>query len=171
MHRHLIAVAGVLLLAAPALAQDAASGVGRYQIAPSDEGFTRLDTETGSLSHCTKSDGVWRCEPLGGPSGLDQQLDDLSGQVGQLSTDLDALTARLDALATRVDALATRPTTTDLDTLAARVDALASRVDALAARPSAEAAPAQDEAGLVQQAVRRLLDMVRQMKHVEVGNS
>jgi outer membrane murein-binding lipoprotein Lpp len=145
MHRHLIAVAAVLLLAGPALAQDAASGPGRFQIAPSEQGFTRLDTETGSLSHCTKSDGVWRCEPLGDASGLAQKVDDLSGRVTQLSTDLDAL--------------------------ATRVDALAGRVDALAARPSGEAAPAEDEAGLVEQAVRRLLDMVRQMKHPEVGST
>ncbi len=145
MRRHLITVAGILVLAAPALAQDAATGVGRYQITPSEQGFTRLDTETGSLSHCAKSDGVWRCEPLGESSGLDQKVDDLSGRVGQLTTDLNALVTR--------------------------VDALASRVDALAARPRAEAAPAPNETGLVEEAMRRFLDMVRGLKHAEVGST
>ncbi len=142
MHRHLIAVTGLVLCAAPALAQDAATGTGRFQIAPSDQGFTRLDTETGSLSHCTRSDGVWRCEPLAEATGLAQKVDDLSGRVGQLSTSVDALATRLDALA--------------------------GRVEALAARPVADAAPAPAEDGFVETAVRRLFDMVRQMKHAAV---
>ncbi len=144
MRRYLIPVAVILLMVAPAVAQNAASGTGRYQIAPGPEGFTRLDTRTGSLSHCTERDGVWRCEPLGDQSGLDQKLDDLSGKVGQLSTDLNALNARVDSLATRFDALA--------------------------ARPDAEPAPPADQSGFVEKAVRRLFDMVRAVKHAQVGS-
>jgi hypothetical protein len=144
MRRPLIAVAGVLLLTAPALAQDA--GVGRYQITPSEEGFTRLDTQTGLLSHCGKRDGVWYCEPLAGAdSGLIRKLDGLAGEVARLFATLNTLSARLDALTARVDTLAAR-------------------------QPSPGAgATGEEGAGLVEKAMRRLFDMVRQIKHAELN--
>ena len=30
----------------------------------SDDGFVRLDTQTGAVSHCGRREGVWFCEKL-----------------------------------------------------------------------------------------------------------
>jgi len=54
-----------LAVAAPLAAQD--SGL-RFEIAPSGAGVTRVDTQTGTLSHCSQNGAGWVCEPAAGPS-------------------------------------------------------------------------------------------------------
>jgi hypothetical protein len=49
-----------VLLAGPAGASD----VGRYVFKDADGGFIRLDTATGTVSHCWSRDESWRCEPV-----------------------------------------------------------------------------------------------------------
>lgn len=80
---------GLVALSLPAAGQDA----GRYQAQPTGDGFIRLDTRTGATSHCTRDDGVWRCQPV-------------TEDVGALSARVDALAADVAAVAARVDALA-----------------------------------------------------------------
>jgi len=138
-----IAVAGLLLLT-PALAQETGSASGRYQITPNDEGFTRLDTETGSLSHCAKHDGVWKCAPLAGSeSGLAQKVDRLAGEVARLSAAVDALSARLDGLATRLDAMPARP-------------------EKSATAPESQS---DEQLNFAERVMQRVFDMVRALKH------
>jgi hypothetical protein len=69
---------------------------GRYAVQPSDDGFVRLDTQTGAVSHCGRREGVWFCDKL---------VEDQTA----LEKRVEELAARLDVLAGKVDALAAGP--------------------------------------------------------------
>ena len=97
MRRLIVAFAG-LLLAAPAFAADEFPG--RYTLGQSADGFVRLDTETGAVSHCAPQDGVWHCAPLAAESSaISKKLDALSANVTRLTAAVAALNARVAALA------------------------------------------------------------------------
>ena len=54
-----------LLLAAPAAAQDApATENGRYSLNRTDDGYLRLDQQTGHLSVCKRRELGWACHPV-----------------------------------------------------------------------------------------------------------
>lgn len=76
---------------------------GRYAVEPSFDGFVRLDTETGSVAHCQKEAGIWRCENLieetPGVAALRADVDKLGDRVEALDDRLGALDMRLDELA------------------------------------------------------------------------
>lgn len=55
----LLAMAGGLAMAAPSLADDA----GRYRLERTDDGFVRMDTQTGRMSLCTQQAGGLDCKP------------------------------------------------------------------------------------------------------------
>ncbi len=60
----LVAIASAAVVV-PAAAEDNAPAAGRYQLAPGEgSGFVRLDTRTGTVSHCRQQAGVWRCDPI-----------------------------------------------------------------------------------------------------------
>jgi hypothetical protein len=70
----------------------------RYTITPTGEGFVRLDTETGTTTHCSQSEGVWRCDPpVYGESELEARLAALNDKIDALGRDLAALAGRLPA--------------------------------------------------------------------------
>jgi hypothetical protein len=94
-----IAIMLIGLIIAGAAAGDDAKPANRFAVQPSDDGFIRLDTQTGTVSHCGRRNGVWFCEKL---------VEDQTA-IGQ---EIDALRARVDALAKQVEALATRAATT-----------------------------------------------------------
>jgi hypothetical protein len=71
------------------------TGTGRYAVEPSVDGFIRLDTETGAMSHCTRRDGVWRCETLAEDKAAVEALTD---EVRALNERVDALNDRLTTL-------------------------------------------------------------------------
>lgn len=71
------------------------AGTGRYAVEPSVDGFIRLDTETGAMSHCTRQDGVWRCEVLAEDKAAVEALTD---EVRALNQRVDELTDRLSTL-------------------------------------------------------------------------
>lgn len=54
-------VVALLLAPVAALAADAA---GRYSMSPTEGGFVRLDTQTGTMSLCTKSAADWSCADM-----------------------------------------------------------------------------------------------------------
>jgi hypothetical protein len=128
--------------AAPAVsaaAQDVQPPAGRFQLSPGDgSGFVRLDTRTGSVSHCRQDAGVWRCEPI-----LDSGLAD-----------------RLGALSDKVDRLSS-----DLGDLSLRVDTLAAGAGPLPVAPVAGDKAGREPAGVAQTAVHRLLEVIRTLKH------
>ena len=94
-------LAVVLILAATcaaAFAEDAAPAPGRYAIRPADDGFVRLDTQTGAVTHCGQQDGVWHCDILAeDTAATDQRLAALAAEVLALRHEVDALAARLGA--------------------------------------------------------------------------
>ena len=92
---------GVLASASLAHAED----VGRYAVEPSFDGFVRLDTETGSVAHCQKEAGVWRCENLieetPGVAALRKDVEQLGDRVEALDERLGALDEKLDDLVSK----------------------------------------------------------------------
>jgi hypothetical protein len=126
-------------VAASAQAEDA----GRYTLGASRDGFVRLDTATGAVSHCTQAKGVWRCQPL--PADTDR--------VGALATEVAALAAKVAALKARLDV-----GSTPVETVS--VPALAGDKSESLSRPGPS---------LLTLAMDRFLDLVRTLKHGRDG--
>jgi septal ring factor EnvC (AmiA/AmiB activator) len=137
-------LAGVLLLALPALAGDS----GRYAIEPAGEGFVRLDTATGAASHCTKTDGVWRC------AAVPDERRTLEQRIAALTDEVASLRAEL----TRVK-----------DELGRTRAALADAEAALAA--SAPAPVAAEPTSFTAALMQRFVKMVRVLKGLEAPPS
>ncbi len=77
----------VMLIAAPVMAQQTASG--RYTMTPSGEGMLRLDTQTGAVSHCMQDTGNWICKSIADDrNALENEIDRLSNQNRQLRAEL-----------------------------------------------------------------------------------
>ena len=79
------------LIADPVSAKDA----GRYSMTPIDNGFLRLDSETGAVSVCKTDDEKWSCKSV-----TDDRLA-IQKRIDQLEQDNSALSAeiaRLEAL-------------------------------------------------------------------------
>ena len=113
MKRPILLLVGTLLLSVPALGQDSALPLGRYQIAPDADGFVRLDTRTGALTHCGKRDGTWRCDVLAEErSGLEERVAALRDEVASLTAGLDRLASRLAAIEDKLGAPAAAPPST-----------------------------------------------------------
>jgi hypothetical protein len=99
-----------LMLAANA---DAAESPGRYVLEKVQDGYLKLDTETGAVSLCAPKDGAWRC--TGVPD------------------DMFALTAENEKLKQRVEELeksrfaATLPSDQDIDKLMNLFDKMVDR--------------------------------------------
>lgn len=86
MHRLLIMIMAVMLSAASA---SAAEITGRYVLEKVEQGFLRLDSETGAMALCSAKAGIWECEAV-----KDQGLD-LMAELGRLKADNDRLKARV----------------------------------------------------------------------------
>ena len=136
--RRLLPFAAAVVATAAVAAE--APEAGRYLIGASAEGFVRLDTRTGATSHCTRQDGVWRCQPV-------------IEESGALATQLEALSADVAGLAAA------------LAELRVRVDALAARLDQQTANVAVEAQPPGADRGVVATAMERLFALVRLLKH------
>lgn len=122
-----IGLAGIL--AGDASSAEEAPNPGRFSLSASGEGFIRLDTLTGAVSHCTRTDGVWRCVPA-------EAVEPAAGarEAGQEP----AIEARLRRLEAAVAAI---------PQLAAQINALGREVEGLrtSAAPGDGAAPKEDQ--------------------------
>ncbi len=56
-----MAFAGIGFVSGAAGAEDAP---GRYTMTPTENGFIRLDTQTGAMSTCSKKEGEWACKAM-----------------------------------------------------------------------------------------------------------
>jgi hypothetical protein len=103
--RPLLLLAPLLLIAVPAAAEDTSPAPGRYAIQPSDDGFVRLDTESGAVSHCRRTDNIWRCQPIADDKAvLADKIDALTAEVATLTAELTRMKSELAALSeTRTD--------------------------------------------------------------------
>jgi hypothetical protein len=62
-----LAIAGGLLIAMPVQAQETAGmAAGRYTMQKTDDGFLRLDTQTGAVALCRKQSDSWGCRTISG---------------------------------------------------------------------------------------------------------
>ena len=82
-----VAAAG---LATAALAAEQRQG--RYTMSPTDGGFVRLDTATGSMSLCSRKDGNWACEAMADQGAdLRQEVDRLTEENTELKAEIKRL--------------------------------------------------------------------------------
>ena len=64
------------------------SGAGRFAMNPVDGGFLRMDTDTGTISHCTKKAAGWACETVPDDyKALQQENEALRRELSQLKRD------------------------------------------------------------------------------------
>ena len=81
----------VLLAAATLLggtAANAATDDGRYTLTPADNGFVRLDRQTGAMSFCTKAGPDWACNPMADSADhLKTEVERLESENKSLKTD------------------------------------------------------------------------------------
>jgi hypothetical protein len=146
MRLYVLVVAGAVLGAVPSLAEEAPPSAGRYQIAPDEDGFVRLDTETGAMSHCVKRDGAWRCDVL----AEDRSASD--ARIESLVREVEALTKKVEGLAARL----------------ATIEAARSGDAPTAGAPPSD--PELDRAlSFAERLMQRFFDMVRQLKTEESG--
>jgi hypothetical protein len=89
MHRLLIAIVAVMLCGSDARAAEIA---GRYVLEKVEQGFLRLDSETGAMALCSAKADVWECQTI-----KDQGLD-LTAEIGRLKAENDRLKARVTEL-------------------------------------------------------------------------
>jgi hypothetical protein len=69
-----------------------ASDTGRYTMTPSDGGFVRLDTVTGTVSVCANVAGTFTCKAAPDDAiALQAEIDRLAEQNRKLQGDIDAL--------------------------------------------------------------------------------
>jgi hypothetical protein len=94
------ALAALLCSGLGASAQRPPDEAGRFTIAPQDDGFLRLDTRSGAVSHCQKDPaGEWSCVPFSEAHAVrSDAIAVLEARIATLSEQLDALRADLDRL-------------------------------------------------------------------------
>lgn len=160
MRMILIAAAAGLALSLTAAAQSngpapgstppAAGPPGRYAIAPAGDGFVRLDTQTGTVSHCGRREGAWLCEPAVESSGeIFSAMQAMNERLGMLAEEVSGLSAEVAKLRQRTDGL----------------EATALRADnKLTAEEQQEM---EKVLGFTDQLMRRLFGMVAEMKRSE----
>ncbi len=85
--RHLLIVITAVILSGSGA--PAAETAGRYDLERVEQGFLRLDSETGAMALCSAKAGVWECAPV-----KDQDLD-LTAEIGRLKSENDRLKARV----------------------------------------------------------------------------
>lgn len=83
------AVAGLGLAAASVSAEQLQ---GRYTMSPTDGGFVRLDTATGSMSLCIRKDGNWACEAMADSNAdVRQEIERLTAENSELKAEIKRL--------------------------------------------------------------------------------
>jgi cell division protein FtsB len=70
----------------------AAEEPGRFTMTPTEKGFLRLDTATGTVSLCTDAEGGWACKIVPDDlAALQSEIDRLAQENAALRSELEAL--------------------------------------------------------------------------------
>lgn len=89
MRRLAITVLGLAALAGTAAAEEKS---GRYTMTPVDNGFVRLDTETGDMALCRREGAAWSCQAMADSSRpLQQEYDRLLAENKELKAEIKRL--------------------------------------------------------------------------------
>jgi len=87
-----------ILFIQPTNALFAADGDGRFTMTPTEGGFIRLDTQTGAVALCARSDASWSCNPVqDGQLATQEQIAALTKENQELKTELEDAKRVLDA--------------------------------------------------------------------------
>ena len=80
-HRYLYVLAALFIVTSipPLAAQNGTPG--RYTMHKADDDFIRLDTLTGAVSYCRKSNNQWACD------GVKSEVDELRSQIAALKSE------------------------------------------------------------------------------------
>lgn len=146
MVRTILFLAGSLLLGWPAMAEETAPSPGRYQFAPDGDGFVRLDTESGAVAHCGKSEAGWRCDVVA--DEFDSRIVAMQQELAELKAELKDMGERLALLADEGDATGEAPPV-------ARNE------------PSAEEREFDEVLSFAERMMQRFFDMIRELKNEE----
>jgi len=88
------ALMSIGLAASAQVVTEAPPPPGRFTLAPEDDGFLRLDTHSGAVSHCRKDgSGAWTCAPM-----AEAEQAAVAAEIAALDVRIAALSAQLDAL-------------------------------------------------------------------------
>ena len=119
------------LFAAQPGGADAAQQTGRYTLKQTNDGFMRLDTETGSVAHCTKRNNKWQCDGVSaGKTSQDPEISRLKRQNKELNERIARLEAKVRALTTKARQPKTKlqlPSDQELDEVMGFFEKLVSR--------------------------------------------
>ncbi len=81
-----IVVPAVAMLGLGAATVSGQERQGRFTMSPVDDGFVRLDTQSGEMSMCARRDGKWACEPMTDQTAaLHKEIEDLKAENERLS--------------------------------------------------------------------------------------
>ncbi|NRG19590.1 hypothetical protein HPQ64_18015 [Rhizobiales bacterium] len=93
-----------ILLAQTAFAQEETLDRERYSIEKTDEGYLRVDRESGHVSLCQKANGAWRCAPVPDAQlALEDEIDKLRSEIERLSARNSELEAKILAISRAAD--------------------------------------------------------------------
>ena len=80
------------VVAAPALAEEANSPAARYSFNRVDDGFLRLDNQTGQVAHCGPASVGWACQAVAEDrAALEKEIARLQDEVASLKQEVASL--------------------------------------------------------------------------------
>ncbi len=88
--RWVLALVALVLMSGQVAMSDTKSE--RYTMSPAENGFVRLDKQTGAMTQCTRDDGVWACKPM-----ADSQHE-LQNEIEKLRAENKSLRKQVDEL-------------------------------------------------------------------------
>lgn len=84
-----VPVAFCLAASLPAAAQNTSAG--RYTMHQTDDGMLRLDTQTGAVSLCNKTEETWACKPMADEKASSEAMEQLRQENSQLRAEVNRL--------------------------------------------------------------------------------
>lgn len=109
MGKRIAAVFLAMVVSAPVAAKDRADS-GRYALEKTDDGYLRLDRQTGAVSHCNKPEGGdWTCRAVADDRAA------LEAEIERMTDDIADLRARLGEDKSTSDRILNLPTRDEVD--------------------------------------------------------